>query len=73
MMLLMKFDYDWPAGLRDIDVRKCELTDARLKSHTISSPEAFGSGELKKKKKNHIVLAAGQLNFDPTLTLQQGN
>ena len=24
MMLQMKFDYNWPAGLRDIDVWKCE-------------------------------------------------
>ena len=50
MMLLMKFDYDWPAGLRDINVWKCGRTDAhtdgrRLESHTIRSPWAFGSGE----------------------------
>ena len=34
MMLQMKFDYDWPAGLRDIHVRKCGrthgLTDTSL-------------------------------------------
>ena len=28
-MLLMKFDYDWPAGLREIPVWKCGRTDAR--------------------------------------------
>ena len=27
MMLLMKFDYDWPTGLRDINVLKCGRTD----------------------------------------------
>ena len=50
-MLLMKFDYDWPAGLRDIHVWKCGHTDGRrLEPHTISSPWAFGSGELKHEK-----------------------
>ena len=29
MMLLMKFDYDWPVGLRDINVWKCWRTDGR--------------------------------------------
>ena len=30
MMLLMKFDYDWPAGFRDIiHVWKCGRTDTR--------------------------------------------
>ena len=34
MMLQMKLDYDWPAGLRDIHVWKCERTDGRwLESH----------------------------------------
>ena len=56
MMHQMKFDYDRPAGLRDIHVWKCGRTDRRmhgrthwrwLESHTISSPWAFGSGELK--------------------------
>ena len=56
MMLQMKFDYDRPAGLRDIHVWKCGRTDRRtdtlthgrrLESHTVSSPWAFGSGELK--------------------------
>ena len=28
MMLLMKFDYDWPASLREIHVWKCGRTDA---------------------------------------------
>ena len=46
----MKFDCDWPAGLRDIHVWKCERTDARTPArlHPISSHRAFGSGELKK-------------------------
>ena len=36
-MLLMKFDYDWPAGFRDIHVWKCERTHGRrLESHTIN-------------------------------------
>ena len=57
MMLLMKFDYDWPAGFREIHVWKCGRTDGskhgrthgrRLKSDTISSPWALGSGELKR-------------------------
>ena len=30
MMLEMKFDYDRPAGLRDIHVWKCEHTDGRM-------------------------------------------
>ena len=51
MMLLMKFDYDWPAGFKDIHVWKCGRTHAphgrRLESHTISSPWAFDSGKLK--------------------------
>ena len=51
MMLQMKFDLNRTAGLRDIHVWKCERMDAwtegrRLKSHPISSPRAFGSGEL---------------------------
>ena len=50
-MLQMKCDYDWPAGLRDIYVLKCERTYRRmlgrwLKSNPISSLGAFGSGEL---------------------------
>ena len=37
MMLLMKFDYNWPAGLRDIHAWKCGRMDGRrLESHTIS-------------------------------------
>ena len=48
MMLQMKFDYDWPAGLRDIYVWKCGRTDGRrLESDPISSSRALGSGELK--------------------------
>ena len=51
MMLLVKFDNDWPAGFRDIHVWKCGRTDARtdgLEFHTIRSFWAFGSGELKR-------------------------
>ena len=48
IMLQMKFDYDWPAGLRDIHVCKCGRTVGHwLESHPISSPGDFGSGELK--------------------------
>ena len=52
----MKFDYNGPAGLRDIYVWKCGRTDAQingktdgrwLESYTNSSPGAFGPGELK--------------------------
>ena len=51
MMLEMKFDLDQPAGLRDIHVWQCGRTDGRrLESHTMSSPGAFGLGELKKKE-----------------------
>ena len=47
MMLQMKFDINWPAGLRDIHVLKCERTDRRrLEPYPISSPKAFRSGEL---------------------------
>ena len=34
MMLLMKFDYDWPAGFRDIHVWKCERTHGRTDART---------------------------------------
>ena len=54
MMLLMKFDFDWPAGLSDIlmiesvDARADARTHGRqLESHTINSSWVFGSGELK--------------------------
>ena len=41
----MKFGYIWPSSFRGEVVKKCGwTTDA---SHTISSPGAFGSGELK--------------------------
>ena len=58
-MLLMKFDYDQPADLRDIHVESVDRrmdrwTDGRpLDSHPISSTWAFGSGELKISR--HIV------------------
>ena len=32
MMLQMKFDYDRPAGLRDIHVWKCGRTDGRART-----------------------------------------
>ena len=34
MMLLMKFDYNWPAGNRDINVWKCGRTDGRTDALT---------------------------------------
>ena len=34
MMLLMKFDYDWPAGFRDIHVWKSGRTDAHTDGRT---------------------------------------
>ena len=34
MMLLMKFDYDQPADLRDIHVWKCGQTDGRTYGRT---------------------------------------
>ena len=55
-MLQIKFDYDWPTGCWDIWVWKCLRTDGRtngrtdgrrIDRYTISSPWAFGSGELK--------------------------
>ena len=33
-MLLMKFDYDWPAGFREIHVWKCERTHGRTHTRT---------------------------------------
>ena len=49
-MLHMKFGYIWPSDFREV-VWKCGRTmdDGRTTeaSHTISSPAAFGSGELK--------------------------
>ena len=61
MMLQMKFDYDQPAGLRDIHVWKCGRTDGRrdrrrLESHSISSPWAFGSGELKTLQNSVFII-----------------
>ena len=50
MMLHMKFDFNRPAGLRDIHVWKCGSTDGRqLKSHPISSPWGYGSCKLKQQ------------------------
>ena len=45
MMLHIKFDKDWPSGLRDIQVWKCgwEQWKIRAIAHFFS---AFGSGEL---------------------------
>ena len=45
-MLHMKFGHIWPCGFRGEVVWKCGRTTEA--SHTISSPGAFGSGELKK-------------------------
>ena len=45
-MLYMKFGYIWPSGFRGEVVWKCGRTMEAY--HTISSPGAFGSGELKK-------------------------
>ena len=62
IMLQMKFDYDWPACLRDIYVESVDRWTARrmqdgrrLESHTISSSRAFGSGGLKMEVLNKGV------------------
>ena len=55
MMLQMKFDYNWTAGLRDIQVWMCGRTPARV-PYYISSSWAFGSGELKMKIAFHKFL-----------------
>ena len=44
MMLQMKFDYDRPAGLRDIHVWKCGRTPARVPHYKLTL--SLGSGEL---------------------------
>ena len=50
-MLQIKFGYDWPTDCGDIEVWKCLRTDGRrIDWYTISSPWAFGSGELKMVK-----------------------
>ena len=60
VMLQIKFDRNWPAGLRDIHVWKCLRTDARTDARTHGrTPDrpvyykltlwAFGSGELKSR------------------------
>ena len=41
MMLQMKFDYDWPAGLRDIDVWKCECTHWRREGLTPARVQSY--------------------------------
>ena len=56
-MLHMKFAYIWPSGFRGEVVWKCGRTrdDGRRTmeaSHSISSPGAFGSGELKSYCRN---------------------
>ena len=60
MMLEMKFDYNPPAGLRDIHVLKCEQaggrtdgrTPARVPSYKL--PGAFGFGEKKCSKSVYV-------------------
>ena len=56
----MKFDFDWPAGLRDIHVWKFEPSHRQthrhqLESHPISSQGAFSSDELINETENSIV------------------
>ena len=47
-MLQMKLGYNWPSGFKGEDVWKWLMDDGRpLAYHPISSPEAFGPGELK--------------------------
>ena len=40
-MLQMKFDYDWPAGHRDINVWKCERTDRRTDGQTLARVPSY--------------------------------
>ena len=53
VMLLIKFDQDWPTGFRDIQVWKCgrrrttTTTDGRQVVYYKLTLWAFGSGELK--------------------------
>ena len=69
MMLLIQFHCDWPAGCRNIHVWKCgqrglTSTDGhRLDWYTISSPWAFGSGEL---TRGPMVLYNAHLIFGPS-------
>ena len=49
-MLHMKFGYIWPSGFRGEVVESVEGQQTEA-SHTISSPGAFSSGELKIYKK----------------------
>ena len=65
----MMLDYDWPAGLRDINVRKCEWADGQTDGRTgagsspilKAQPRAFGSGEL---KSGHMQQSANKSGYD---------
>ena len=55
--LHMKFEFDWPSGLRGEDVWKCwrtddGRTDDRVTGILLAHPWAFGSGELKIKSRS---------------------
>ena len=62
-MFQIEFDYDWPAGLRDIHVLKCgrrtqARTDGRLEIHPISSSRAFVYGKVEKQHNLKMLCAA---------------
>ena len=58
MMLLIKFDYDWPAGFRHIHVWKCERTDARTPARVPYYNLTLSLRLLWAKKKTHSYLEA---------------